>query len=116
MASPPAPVPLPPDPMDLDVPRRWFVSLQDAIVAKLAAIDGGSFRRDAWTRPEGGGGIARVIEEGTVFERGGVNYSHVSGARLPPSATAARPELADDPRLEAPEVIAGACDVHRDGP
>ena len=42
----------------------------------------------------GGGGITRVIEEGDLFERGGVNFSHVTGSHLPPSATAARPDLA----------------------
>ncbi len=63
-------------------------------MARLAAIDGNSFRTDSWQRPEGGGGVSRVIEDGGVFERGGVNFSHVTGKALPPSATAARPELA----------------------
>ena len=76
-------------------PRDYFRALQSRIVAGLEAVDGQPFRRDEWTRPEGGGGIARVIEEGNVFERGGVNYSHVTGERLPPSATAARPDIAD---------------------
>ncbi len=80
--------------MDVDSPRAYFVDLQARIVAALEAIDGESFLRDEWTRPEGGGGISRVIEDGRVLERGGVNFSHVSGARLPPSATASRPELA----------------------
>ena len=53
-----------------------------------------AFRRDDWTRPEGGGGISRMIEDGRVLERGGVLFSHVTGERLPPSATAHRPELA----------------------
>ena len=75
--------------------RDYFRSLQARIVGELEALDGQPFRSDEWTRPEGGGGVARVIEEGNVFERGGVNYSHVSGASLPPSATAARPELAN---------------------
>ena len=56
-------------------------------------MDGKRFRRDEWERPEGGGGLSCVIEEGNVFERGGVNYSHVFGGGLPASATAARPEL-----------------------
>ena len=46
------------------------------------AVDGKPFLRDEWTRPEGGGGISRLIEEGNVFERGGVNFSHVTGARV----------------------------------
>jgi coproporphyrinogen III oxidase len=62
-------------------------------VARLEAIDGRSFRRDAWKRPAGGDGVTCVIEEGNVFERGGVNFSHVKGDRLPPSASAARAQL-----------------------
>src|SRR5205823_4124271 len=48
---------------------------------------------DEWERAEGGGGVAQVIEQGNVFERGGVNFSHVMGSRLPASATAQRPQL-----------------------
>jgi len=80
--------------MDVEPVRRYLTGLQDAIVARLEAIDGGAFRRDAWERPEGGGGVSRLIEDGAVLERGGVNFSDVRGAALPPSATAARPELA----------------------
>lgn len=80
--------------MDVSAPRAFFIGLQQAIVSGLEAIDGTAFRRDEWTRPEGGGGISRLVEEGRVLERGGVNFSHVRGDRLPPSATAARPQLA----------------------
>jgi coproporphyrinogen III oxidase len=80
--------------MDSTTPRAYFAGLQDRIVAGLEAIDGGSFQRDEWTRPEGGGGISRLIEDGAVLERGGVLYSQVAGDRLPPSATAHRPDLA----------------------
>jgi len=80
--------------MDVAAPRAYFVDLQSRIVAALEAIDGQLFRHDEWTRPEGGGGIARVIEDGDVLERGGCNYSHVKGERLPPSASVSRPELA----------------------
>jgi coproporphyrinogen III oxidase len=79
--------------MDTEAARRWFGARQDAIVAGLEVIDGQPFRRDEWTRPEGGGGISRLIEDGDVLERGGVNFSDVRGTRLPPSATASRPEL-----------------------
>ena len=72
----------------------FLARLQDGIVGSLEALDGGEFRRDAWTRAEGGGGLTRVIEDGKLFERGGVNLSRVHGSRLPPSATAARPQLA----------------------
>ena len=80
--------------MDIAAPRAYFVALQQRIVARLEALDGGTFRRDEWTRPEGGGGITRLIEDGAVLERGGVLFSHVTGDKLPPSATAQRPELA----------------------
>ncbi len=74
--------------------KAWLLGLQSQIVAALEQIDGKPFLIDAWQRPEGGGGISRVIEEGNVLERGGVNFSHVMGASLPPSAAASRPELA----------------------
>jgi len=72
----------------------YFLGLQGSIVAALAALDGGTFRVDAWTRAEGGGGQACVLEEGALFERGGVNFSSVRGAGLPASASASRPQLA----------------------
>jgi len=80
--------------MDLARARAYFSDLQTRIVTRLEAVDGSAFRRDAWDRPEGGGGVACIVEQGRVFERGGVNFSHVRGDRLPPSATAARPQLA----------------------
>lgn len=76
------------------VVKDYFIDLQERIVSSLSALDGKLFLRDSWERPEGGGGISRVIEEGDIFERGGVNFSHVYGSRLPPSASASRPELA----------------------
>jgi coproporphyrinogen III oxidase len=80
--------------MDTQAVKDYLTDLQDWIVGKLEAEDGGTFSRDEWKRPEGGGGISCVIEEGGVFERGGVNFSHVAGPSMPPSATASRPELA----------------------
>jgi coproporphyrinogen III oxidase len=80
--------------VDVAAAREFFAGLQARIVAGLEAIDGRPFRRDEWSRPEGGGGIARVLEEGGVFERGGVNFSHVMGAKLPPAASAGRPQIA----------------------
>ncbi|MBS1146072.1 MAG: coproporphyrinogen oxidase [Proteobacteria bacterium] len=79
---------------DSSIVKTWLLDLQARIVAALEAADGLPFRTDAWQRPEGGGGISRLIEEGQVLERGGVNFSHVLGAQLPPSASAHRPELA----------------------
>jgi coproporphyrinogen III oxidase len=80
--------------MDLDAARGWFADLQPKIVAALEAIAGDRFSKDEWQRPEGGGGIARSIDDGRVLERAGVNFSDVRGERLPPSATQARPALA----------------------
>ncbi|ANS44097.1 oxygen-dependent coproporphyrinogen oxidase [Serratia inhibens] len=75
--------------------KSFLLSLQDSICAQLAQADGGAvFNEDRWTREEGGGGRSRVLTEGAVFEQAGVNFSHVSGATLPASATAHRPELA----------------------
>ena len=77
--------------------KSWLLFLQENIVSAVEAIDGKRFIRDAWERPEGGGGISRLIEEGNVLERGGVGFSHVMGASLPPSAAANRPEVAGSP-------------------
>lgn len=74
--------------------KAWLLSLQERIVAAIEEVDGQPFIRDSWERPEGGGGISRLIEEGNVLERGGVGFSHVTGLSLPPSAAANRPELA----------------------
>lgn len=74
--------------------KAYLLALQTSIVTELARFDGAEFIADSWQRPEGGGGMSLVIEEGKVFERGGVNFSHVTGKSLPPSAAAARPELA----------------------
>jgi coproporphyrinogen III oxidase len=74
--------------------RAYLLDLQARIVAGLEAIGGEPFRSDAWSRPEGGGGLSRLIENGSVLERGGVLFSHVTGEQLPASATAHRPELA----------------------
>ncbi|AEF46767.1 Coproporphyrinogen-III oxidase, aerobic [Serratia sp. AS12] len=75
--------------------KSFLLSLQDSICAQLAQADGGAvFNEDRWTREEGGGGRSRVLTQGSVFEQAGVNFSHVSGATLPASATAHRPELA----------------------
>lgn len=74
--------------------KAYLQDLQQRIVAALEGIDGKPFLTDSWERPEGGGGTSRIIEEGNVFERGGVGFSHVMGRNLPPSAAANRPEIA----------------------
>jgi len=81
--------------MQIDQVKSYLLQLQDTICDALAREDGkASFLTDEWQRPEGGGGRSRVIADGAVFEKGGVNFSHVQGEGLPPSATASRPELA----------------------
>ena len=95
--------------------QSFLSDLQDRICAGLEAADGGAtFVQDQWQRPEGGGrsrhpasrdtgpslgggGRSRVLKDGAVFEQAGVGFSDVSGATLPPSATAHRPELAGAP-------------------
>jgi coproporphyrinogen III oxidase len=83
--------------MDAQAVHDYFSALQDRIIAGLERVDGKSFKKDIWQRAEGGGGISRVIEDGNVFERGGVNLSGVRGSQLPPSASATRPQLAGQP-------------------
>jgi coproporphyrinogen III oxidase len=81
--------------MQIEQVKTYLLQLQDNICGELAAEDGGKgFITDEWQRPEGGGGRSRVLAEGEVFEKAGVNFSHVMGASLPPSASASRPELA----------------------
>ena len=80
--------------MNSDQVKTFLTDLQERIVAMLERTDGHTFLRDAWQRPEGGEGLSCVIEEGNVFERGGVNFSHVRGQHLPASASTKRPDLA----------------------
>ncbi len=75
--------------------RDYLLGLQCRLCEQLDAEDGQAhFVVDEWTRAEGGGGCSRVLSEGAVFEQAGVNFSAVSGAHLPPSATAQRTALA----------------------
>ncbi len=63
---------------------NYIQALQDTITAKLEAVDGkAKFKEDLWEREEGGGGRSRVIENGDVFEKGGVNISKVHGPLNP---------------------------------
>ena len=81
--------------VDSSAVKEYLLDLQDRICQQLQELEPtAKFREDAWDREGGGGGRTRVIENGSVFEKGGVNFSHVYGTQLPPSATAARPELA----------------------
>ncbi len=80
--------------MDSAAVKEYLFSLQDLIVSRLEQVDGKKFLCDSWVRPEGGGGRSCILEQGNVLERGGVAFSHVMGDKMPPSATAHRPELA----------------------
>jgi len=75
--------------MDTNRVRDYFAGLQAGLVAELESFDGAKFTRDAWER-----GVSCVLEGGQFFERGGVNFSHVTGDTMPAAATAHRPELA----------------------
>ena len=81
--------------------RSYLLGLQNRITTAIAAMDGTPFLEDGWSKPSGetlqGNGITRILEGGPVFERAGCGFSHVTGPRLPPSATQHRPELAGAP-------------------
>jgi len=85
--------------------KKYLLNLQRRICSAIEKEDGQArFREDRWQRQaadpqsvqlSAGGGLSRVLSKGAVFEQAGVNFSHVSGSSLPPSATAARPELCE---------------------
>jgi len=79
--------------MTIETVKTYLLELQDSICQALADVDGEKgFIEDSWDHKGGGGGRTRVLRDGAVFEQAGVNFSHVHGDALPPSATAARPE------------------------
>jgi len=77
--------------------KRYLNELHDRITAAVEGIDAAKFRRDSWTRPEGGGGESRILSDGSVFERAGISFSHVFGEKMPPSASNLRPDIAGAP-------------------
>ena len=80
----------------IDLVKNYLLNLQQGICQSLEEMDGdGTFIRDTWVRPSGGGGISNVLSGGRVFAKGGVNFSHVSGEQLPLSASSHRKELTD---------------------
>ena len=81
--------------MDVSAVETYLTTLQSRICERLELIDqSAGFATESWDRPEGGGGISRVLADGNVIEKGGVNFSHVVGSSMPASATQHRPELA----------------------
>lgn len=80
----------------IDQVKDYLLNLQNTICSALEGEEPSArFIEEAWTREEGGGGRTRVLAKGDTFEQAGVNFSHVSGFHLPPSATQKRPELAN---------------------
>ena len=82
--------------------RDYLIGLQSRITSAIEAKDGQArFLVDAWEKGPSeqlqGNGITQILENGPVFERAGCGFSHVRGAKLPPSATQHRPELAGAP-------------------
>jgi coproporphyrinogen III oxidase len=81
--------------VNLEEVKNYLLALQDNICDAIAKADGQvSFTEETWEREAGGGGRTRVLTDGAVFEQAGINFSHVFGDDLPPSATASRPQLA----------------------
>ena len=98
------------DDAGFDRVRDYLTGLQDRICAAIEGADGAArFREDLWSREEGGGGRTRILREGAVFEQAGIGFSDVSGSKLPPSATAARPELAGARRPSANANASSSC-------
>ncbi len=80
---------------EIEQVKQYLLGLQDRICDAMTGIDPTLEKQeDKWERPGGGGGRSRVMRNGGIFEQGGINFSHVHGDSLPPSATAHRPELA----------------------
>jgi coproporphyrinogen III oxidase len=77
--------------------RQYLHSLHERITQAIEGLDGQKFRRDAWQRPEGGGGESRILTDGTLFERAGISFSQVYGAALPPSASLVHKDIAGAP-------------------
>ena len=81
--------------------RDYLIKLQAQITQAVYDLDGTPFVVDPWKKHEGemlqGDGITQILEGGPVFERAGCGFSHVTGPKLPPSATQHRPELAGAP-------------------
>lgn len=76
---------------------NYLQGLQSKIVEAIELVDGKTFLHDSWQRPEGGGGTSCMLENGNVFERAGIGFSHVIGNKLPPAASVAHPEAAGRP-------------------
>lgn len=87
--------------VDSGAVRSYLLGLQQSITQAIEGLDSQPFLADAWKKPAGeslqGEGLTKILEGGAHFERAGCGFSHVSGPKLPPSATQHRPELAGAP-------------------
>ncbi len=83
--------------IDSNAVFKYLQGLQARIIESVELVDGKTFLHDGWQRPEGGGGNSCMLEEGYVFERAGIGFSHVLGNKLPPAASVAHPEAAGRP-------------------
>lgn len=78
----------------IDLVKTYLLQLQQNICTELEELDGQtSFIQDPWEREQGGGGISCILANGKIFAKAGVNFSHIWGSNLPPTATASRSEL-----------------------
>ena len=78
---------------DIDKVRQYLQELQKNIISMAYKYDNKNFYEDSWSRDEGGGGITCVLQDGSCFDKAGVNFSDISGDQLPEAATNIRPEL-----------------------
>lgn len=81
--------------INIDDIKKYLLDLQDRVCKSMMRIDTKLvLKKDSWKKESGGGGLSCVMQDGSVFEQAGINFSHVLGEKLPSSATANRPELA----------------------
>ena len=79
----------------IDLVKKYLIELQQSICSEVELIEGGvKFAQDSWTRNDKrGSGLTNILTNGNIFEKGGINYSIITGDKMPKSATALRPEL-----------------------
>ena len=80
-------------PTEIEQVREFLLNLQTKIISMLETFDNTKFIDDKWDRSEGGGGITCLLENGSVFDKVGVNFSDILGEKLPAAATNIRPDL-----------------------
>ncbi len=91
--------------------KKFIINLQHEIITSLAALDGNKFHLDRWKKPIGEG-VTSILENGKIIERGGINFSHVKGKNLPPSAAQNRREITGGEF----EALGLSCVIHPQNP